>query len=189
MSDYAPASLPNPTIQSVNQWFSGPENREYLRSYLIGRLRPQDIADVAGEIYIKAVRSSGTYREEMGELRKWITQVARSCVQDHYKNRFRRKRSQQMTVGIAEVRGRDLSAFAYDGLSDAVAYEVGVQRFLDALAPQLSMALSLRLGGQDNREIASAMVLAPGTVRHMLFDIRRKLKRIQTGELELLVKN
>lgn len=56
----------------------------FVRRYVARRLEgPCDVADVTADIFLRVIRSAGTYRAQYGPPRPWLTRVARNAVADH----------------------------------------------------------------------------------------------------------
>jgi len=141
--------------------------------YIYIRISDQPEAeDLAGEVFLKALKSMGSYRGSAEQLRFWIFKIARNIVIDHY-----RKMSKRKTVNLDDVEIADSTNVE----------EIAEQRLqigeLTKAMKQLTEAqrevIGLRFfAGLSSAETAQILGKSSGAVREMQCDAIQRLRKL-----------
>lgn len=143
--------------------------------YIVVRIGEIDEAeDLASEVFVRALRSAGTYQDTGVPMEAWIFKIAHNIVVDHLRKRSRRPAS----VPIDE-------AFGLAGKSDP-AKEVerihAIAAVRDAMAELTDTqrrVLELRFAAElSSEEVAEALGKRPGAIREMQSAAVKKLRTI-----------
>lgn len=143
----------------------------------------QDAEDCAQEAMLKAYRSFGSFRGEAG-LGTWLYAIAARCCMDAL-------RARKADASLDEMREagwekEDEAPSPYLRL-EAAERRRALERGISGLPEEQRLALVLcDLQGLSYEEAASAMDCPPGTLRSRLHRARQSLKKILSGQGELL---
>ncbi|MFA5374261.1 MAG: sigma-70 family RNA polymerase sigma factor [Dehalococcoidia bacterium] len=141
--------------------------------YIYIRISDQTEAeDLAGEVFLKALKSMGSYRGSAEQQRFWIFKIARNIVIDHY-----RKMSKRKTVNLDDVDIAD-----HTDVEAMVERRLQIGELTKAMA-QLTEAqrevIGLRFyAGLSSAETAQVMGKSSGAVREMQCDAIQKLRKL-----------
>ena len=141
--------------------------------YIYIRISDQPEAeDLAGEVFLKALKSMGSYRGSAEQLRFWIFKIARNIVIDHY-----RKMSKRKTVNLDDVEISDGS-----NVEEMVEKRLQVGELTKAMT-QLTEAqrevIGLRFfAGLSSAETAQILGKSSGAVREMQCDAIQRLRKL-----------
>jgi RNA polymerase sigma-70 factor (ECF subfamily) len=141
--------------------------------YIYIRISDQPEAeDLAGEVFLKALKSMGSYRGSAEQLRFWIFKIARNIVIDHY-----RKMSKRKTVNLDDVEITDGSNV------EEIAEQRLQIRDLTKAMNQLTQAqrevIGLRFfAGLSSAETAQILGKSSGAVREMQCDAIQRLRKL-----------
>lgn len=129
-----------------------------------------DAEELAGDVFLRAVKNLGSFRGSQEQMRFWIFRVARNIVVDHY-----RKRSKRQTVPLDAadaVESADVEETAERNLQmEAVA------KALDRLTPAQREVIGLRFfAGLTSEEAGQVMGKSSGAVREMQRSAIEKLR-------------
>ncbi len=129
-----------------------------------------DAEELAGDVFLRAVKSLGSFRGSQEQMRFWVYRVARNIVVDYY-----RKRSKRHTVPLEPadaVEAQDVEQTAERNLQlEAVA------KALDRLTPAQREVIGLRFfAGLTSEEAGRVMGKSSGAVREMQRSAIEKLR-------------
>ncbi len=132
-----------------------------------------DAEDIAGEVFLKAIESLGSYEERGIPMQAWLFKIAHNLVVDYL-----RKMSKRKIIDIDSVRLKS------DESPETVAeinIEVGrIKSAMERLTREQREVLSLRFfGGLTSKETAAIMGKSDGAVREM--------QRAATSRLRVLL--
>lgn len=131
-----------------------------------------DAEDIAGEVFLKALESLGSYKERGIPMQAWLFKIARNLVVDYW-----RKMSKRRTVDIDSV-----IVESDKGPEEIAEVNIEIERVKKAME-QLSRdqreVLSLRFFGElTSKETASIMGKSDGAVREMQRAATEKLRTL-----------
>lgn len=137
----------------------------FVRLYLARRVEdPFAVADLTADVFLKAIRSATTYRQELGPPRAWLTGIARRVVADHWKAVTRESLTVKRLVG-RELLDEDST----DRIIHRIAAETQARTVLAAIADlpaKLRDVVELvAVDGLALTEAAVVLNISPGTAR------------------------
>jgi RNA polymerase sigma-70 factor (ECF subfamily) len=141
--------------------------------YIYIRISDQSEAeDLAGEVFLKALKSMGSYRGSAEQLRFWIFKIARNIVIDHY-----RKMSKRKTVNLDDVEIADST-----NVEEMAEQRLQIGELTKAMK-QLTEAqrevIGLRFfAGLSSAETAQILGKSSGAVREMQCDAIQRLRKL-----------
>ena len=141
--------------------------------YIYIRISDQPEAeDLAGEVFLKALKSMGSYRGSAEQLRFWIFKIARNIVIDHY-----RKMSKRKTVNLDDVEIADST-----NVEEMAEQRLQIGELTKAMK-QLTEAqrevIGLRFfAGLSSAETAQVLGKSSGAVREMQCDAIQRLRKL-----------
>ena len=141
--------------------------------YIYIRISDQPEAeDLAGEVFLKALKSMGSYRGSAEQLRFWIFKIARNIIIDHY-----RKMSKRKTVNLDDVEIADST-----NVEEMAEQRLQIGELTKAMK-QLTEAqrevIGLRFfAGLSSAETAQVMGKSSGAVREMQCDAIQRLRKL-----------
>lgn len=128
--------------------------------------------DLAGDVFLRAVKSLGSFRGTEEQMRFWVFRVAHNIVVDHY-----RKKSKRQTVPLdpAEVSPqRDVEEIAETSLQIAA-----LSQAMNQLTPAQREVIGLRFfAGLTSEEAGRVLGKSGGAVREMQRGAVEKLRGI-----------
>lgn len=129
--------------------------------------RHHDAEDITADVFTKAFRSIGRFRDESKPVTAWLFRIARNEIVDYHRRRGRRLSPVPVDLQRNDAAGR------YDPLENK-AVIMDLNRALRTLPAAQREALLLRLvSGLSTRQAAEAMRMPEGTVRsHLHHGIR-----------------
>lgn len=152
----------------------------YLLRYCLRRVRDLETAeDLVGQTWLTAVRHRATPLDDVGALRPWLVQIARSRCIDYQRSRYART-----TV--------PLPALEQASWSDTPAFEDGVLGTMDTTArdvlgalPAHYRALLVRryLVGEAPEQMAAQLGVSPIALRSMLYRALRCARGVAARRL------
>jgi RNA polymerase sigma-70 factor (ECF subfamily) len=146
---------------------------EKVVRYIYFRISDQaESEDLAGEVFLKALKSCGSYKGTVEQMRFWIFKIARNIVIDHY-----RKKDKRRTVNLDEVEIPD-----HSDVEEAAELSLQVGELTKALK-QLTEAqqevISLRFfAGLSSAETARVMGKSGGAVSEIQCDALQRLRKL-----------
>jgi RNA polymerase sigma-70 factor, ECF subfamily len=141
--------------------------------YIYVRISDQTEAeDLAGEVFLKALKSMGSYRGSAEQRRFWIFKIARNIVIDHYRKMSKRKTVNLDDVDIADH--TDVEAMVERRL------QIGeLTKAMSQLTEAQREVIGLRFyAGLSSAETAQVMGKSSGAVREMQCDAIQKLRKL-----------
>jgi len=120
-----------------------------------------DAEDIAGEVFLKALESLGSYERRGILMQAWLFKIAHNLVVDYL-----RKMSKRKTVDIDNVTVR--SNESPEAIAEVNIEIERVKKAMEQLTPDQKEVLSLRfLGELTSKETAVIMGKSDGAVREM----------------------
>ena len=141
--------------------------------YIYIRISDQPEAeDLAGEVFLKALKSMGSYRGSAEQLRFWIFKIARNIVIDHYRKMSKRKTVNLDDVEIAD--GTNVEEMAEQRL------QIGeLTKAMKQLTEAQREVIGLRFfAGLSSAETAQVLGKSSGAVREMQCDAIQRLRKL-----------
>jgi RNA polymerase sigma-70 factor (ECF subfamily) len=131
-----------------------------------------DAEDIAGEVFLKAWESLGTYKKRGIPMQAWLFKIAHNLVVDHLRKSSRRK-----TVGIENI-----TIESDENLEKNAEKRVEVERVKKSMAKLTSeqrQVISLRFFGElSSKETAAILGKSDGAVREMQRAATSKLRAL-----------
>ena len=132
-----------------------------------------DAEDVAGEVFLKALESLGSYEKRGIPMQAWLFRIAHNLVVDYL-----RKMSKRKTVDIDSVTVR--SNESPEAIAEVNIEVERVKKAMEQLTREQREVLSLRFFGElTSKETAAIMGKSDGAVREM--------QRAATSKLRMLL--
>ncbi|MHB8395332.1 MAG: RNA polymerase sigma factor [Candidatus Dormibacteria bacterium] len=152
--------------------------------YVASRVRSQDLAeDITSEVFFKALRAIGRYRQTGHPFSAWLYQIAVNAITDHYRSRRRTEESIDESPEISD---------GSTPVDEDVAQRMGahdIWGLIEALPEQQRVAMTLKYG-EDLRlaEIGVIMGKTEGAVKLLVFrgtaTLRQRLASRRPGAEE-----
>ena len=128
--------------------------------------------DLAGDVFLNALKSLRSYRGSMEQMHFWIFKIARNTVVDYYRKMSKRKTVNLDDVDIAD--NTDIEAITEKSLQIEA-----LSRALDKLTPAQREVIGLRFfSGLSSAEAGQVMGKSSGAVREMQCDAIQKLRTL-----------
>ncbi|MXV96862.1 MAG: sigma-70 family RNA polymerase sigma factor [Gemmatimonadetes bacterium] len=173
---------PHPAAQELppdfEAWFR--DHREPVYRYVRFRVATRDVAeDLTSDVFIKALRSLGSYDPRKSAPRTWLLRIARNAVTDYLRTLQRRGRLHVSLDRVPDLVHRAPSQ------EERMLRAEQVQRLLNAVATLRAAdqeVLSLRYGaGLANLEIAETLKISANAVA---VRVHRALSRLRAAVAE-----
>ena len=135
--------------------------------------------DIASEVFLKALKSIKSYKEQGIPMQAWLFKIAHNMVVDHL-----RKVSRYKTVSIETVE-------IQDDTDPAKTAEINitmesVKEAMEKLTTDQKEVLRLRFfGGLSSREVAGIMQKTDGSVREMQRSALQRLRQLMQSNTGL----
>jgi RNA polymerase sigma-70 factor (ECF subfamily) len=132
--------------------------------------------DIAGEVFLRALDSSKSYKERGIPMQAWLFRIARNLVVDHY-----RKMAKQKTIPIDTIQ---VTADTNPITVAEANIELGrVMKAMEGLTREQREVVELRLfGGLTSKETGSIVKKSDGAVREMQRASIEKLRKLLVTE-------
>ena len=134
----------------------------------------EEAADLASEVFVRALRSVGSFKETGAPMEAWLFKIAHNLVVDH----LRRKGRRQANVPIEDVP----YLVGTENPDVEVERQQEVQMLhhaMEKLSDSQRQVLALRFGaGMSSEEAAEVLGKKPGAVREMQSAAIKKLRQI-----------
>jgi RNA polymerase sigma-70 factor (ECF subfamily) len=146
---------------------------EKVVRYVFIRIGNQaEAEDLAGDVFLSALKSLRSYRGSIEQMRFWIFKIARNTVVDHY-----RKMSKRKTVNLDDVEISDNTDV--EEMTEKRLQIEALSRALDKLTPAQREVIGLRFfAGLSSAEAGQVMGKSSGAVREMQCDAIQKLRTL-----------
>jgi RNA polymerase sigma-70 factor (ECF subfamily) len=135
----------------------------------------EEAEDIAGEVFLKALQSLKSYREQGVPMHGWLFRIAHNLTVDRLRKTNKRKR-----VEIVEV--DSLPSLGSDNPADIAERNVEFERVVEAmnqLTTEQREVINLRFFGQlTSKEVSSVLGKSDGAVREMQRAAIEKLRTI-----------
>jgi RNA polymerase sigma-70 factor (ECF subfamily) len=149
-------------------------NSQLLR-FLRTRHAPQDVDDVASEVWLRASRSWHRFQGGEREFRAWFFAIARAVSVDTYRRAGRRS---EVLVDNVESRATERRAAAETDALDRLGTDHAIA-LIAKLPREQGEAVALRvIAGLDVGRVAEIMGKRPGTIRVLQHRGLRKLAEL-----------
>jgi RNA polymerase sigma-70 factor (ECF subfamily) len=133
--------------------------------------------DLAGEVFLRALKSLKSYKERGVPMQAWLFKIAHNVLVDHY-----RKNKRITTVPID-----DITVEARDNPAISAERKIEMERVNEAmkeLTPTQREVVQLRFfGGLSSKEVGGILGKSDGAVREMQRAAVEKLRRLLTGSV------
>ncbi len=141
--------------------------------YIYIRISDQPEAeDLAGEVFLKALKSMGSYRGSAEQLRFWIFKIARNIIIDHY-----RKMSKRKTVNLDDVEIADSTNV--EEMAEQRLQIGELTKAMKQLTEAQQEVIGLRFfAGLSSAETAQILGKSSGAVREMQCDAIQRLRKL-----------
>ena len=150
-----------------------------LLRFLRTRHAPQDVDDVASEVWLRVSRSWHRFHGDELDFRAWFFSIARSVSVDAYRRSGRRR---EVLVDDIEPRISERRAAAEAGALESLGTARAVA-LLATLPREQGEAIALRvIAGLDAERVAAVMGKRPGTVRVLQHRGLRRLAQLLDRE-------
>ena len=149
-----------------------------IARYVIARTGNRDVGeDLAGEVFVRAVESIGSFRERGVPVEAWLFRIAHNLVVDHYRRSARRP-----IVPIDDAMGLAGSADTAGEVEQRLAME-RVAQMMQRLNPAQQEVISLRFSGELSAEEAGAVMgRTPGAIRELQRTALKALRALMGPE-------
>ena len=147
-----------------------------IAHYIYVRLRDLNEAEnLAGEVFVKALKSLGSYQERGVPMQAWLFKIARNLIVD-----YSRKAAKQKTVPID-----DLQVIGEDNPQAAAEKKIELERVkkaMEYLTKDQKEVINLRFfGGLSSKEAGQILKKSDGAIREMQRSAIEKLRRLLTA--------
>jgi RNA polymerase sigma-70 factor (ECF subfamily) len=134
-----------------------------------------DAEDVAQEVFVRAWRSIGEFRED-SSFRSWLHRIAVNLVYSHQR-RLARERRVFGLPSVGQDSAREEALPSTEDVESAVVLRLTIDRALAQIPIELRTAVVLRdVLGLDYKDIARAVGVPMGTVESRIFRGRQRLR-------------
>jgi RNA polymerase sigma-70 factor, ECF subfamily len=141
----------------------------YVRVHIGNRMAAEDIA---GDVFLKALKALPTYRERGLPMNAWLFRIAHNLTVDYLRQKERHNDT--------DIEGIDVPSSA--NLSQEVEIKLEMERVkkaMDGLSPSEREVVSLRFMSElSSKEVAAAMHKSDGAVRQMQSSAIAKLRQM-----------
>ena len=128
--------------------------------------------DLAGDVFLRAVESLGSFKGPRGQMRFWIFRVAHNIVVDHYRRKSKRQTVPLATVEVVDPRD-------VEGVAETKLRVEELACALDQLTPAQREVIGLRFfAGLSSAETGRIVGRSSGAVREMQRSAIEKLRGI-----------
>jgi RNA polymerase sigma-70 factor (ECF subfamily) len=137
-----------------------------------------DAEDIAGEVFLRALKSLDSYKEQGVPIQAWLFRIAHNLVVDHL-----RKIQKHKTVPIDDVE-------VEGGMDPVMATEKNIElerltKAMEQLTQEQKEVLGLRFfGGLTSREAGQVLKKSDGAVREMQRAAIEKLRNLFSADSE-----
>jgi RNA polymerase sigma-70 factor (ECF subfamily) len=149
------------------------EYYERIARYIFVRTGDRSEAEnLAGEVFLKALQSLGSYKERGVPMQAWLFKIAHNLVVDHFRKTAKRK-----TVPIDDL--QVASDMDPQEAAEASIEAARVTRALDQLTPAQRQVIELRFFGElSSEEAGQVMKKGAGAVRELQSAAIRALRKL-----------
>ena len=150
-----------------------------IARYIASRIGNRDDAeDMAGDVFVRAAESIGSYRERGLPMQAWLFRIAHNLVIDHYRRNAKRR-----TVSIEEVSELRGASDPHDEVELKLSME-RVNQMVRRLNPAQQEVLGLRfIGGLSADEAGQVMGRTPGAIRELQRTALKALRSLMGPEI------
>jgi len=136
----------------------------------------EDAEDITGEVFLKALKSLNSYREQGVPMHGWLFRIAHNLTVDHL-----RKMNKRKTVQVDSV-----ALLAIDSPADTAEMNIEFERVIEAmnqLTVEQREVINLRFFGElTSKEVGCILGKSDGAVREMQRAAIEKLRGIMGVE-------
>ncbi len=153
------------------------EYYDKIARYIFAKIGNRDEAeDLAGEVFMRALKSLDSYKERGIPMHAWLFKIAHNMVVDHFRQAAKRKTVPIDSIQIAG--GQDLQAAVEKNMEIA-----RVTKALDRLTPAQRRVIELRFFGElTSEETGHILNKSSGAVREMQSAAIRQLRELLREE-------
>ena len=136
-----------------------------------------DAEDLAGDVFLKALKSLGSYQERGVPMQAWLFKIAHNLIVDYLRKKTK-MRSQATDMELLQLSGDDPITQA----ETKIRMEK-VAAAMKKLTPEQRQVVGLRfLGGLASKEVAQVMKKSDGAVREMQRAAIERLRSMLSAE-------
>jgi len=136
----------------------------------------EDAEDITGEVFLKALKSLNSYREQGVPMHGWLFRIAHNLTVDHLRKMDKRKTVQVDSVAL----------LAIDSPADTAEMNIEFERVIEAmnqLTVEQREVINLRFFGElTSKEVGCILGKSDGAVREMQRAAIEKLRGIMGVE-------
>ena len=134
-----------------------------IARYVTARTGSRDLGeDLAGEVFVRAVESIGSFRDRGAPIEAWLFRIAHNLVVDHYRRSARRP-----AVVLDDAMHLAGAADTAKEVEQRLAME-RVRQMMENLNPAQQEVISLRFSGElSAEETGAVMGRTPGAIREL----------------------
>ena len=124
----------------------------------------EESEDIAGEVFLKALKSHKSYRERGVPMQAWLFRIAHNLTVDHLRRMNKRKTAEIEEIDSLAVAGNDNPV---DAAEKGIEFERVIEAMNQLTAEQREI-INLRFFGElTSREVSSILGKSDGAVREM----------------------
>lgn len=155
------------------------EYYDKIANYVYARIGDRNESEnMAGEVFLKALKSIKSYKEQGAPMQAWLFKIAHNMVVDYL-----RKKSKYSTISIETIEIEDNDDPARTAEINITM--ASVREAMEKLTIDQKEVLKLRfLGGLSSREVAAVMQKTDGAVREMQRAALQKLRQLMQSNIE-----
>ena len=149
-----------------------------IARYVTARTGSRDLGeDLAGEVFVRAVESVGSFRARGVPIEAWLFRIAHNLVVDHYRRSARRP-----SVVLDDAMQLAGSADTAKEVEQRLAMQ-RVRQMMEHLNPAQQEVISLRFSGELSAEEAGAVMgRTPGAIRELQRTALKALRALMGPE-------
>ena len=146
--------------------------------YVTARTGNRDIGeDLAGEVFVRAVESIGSFRDRGAPIEAWLFRIAHNLVVDHYRRNARRP-----AVSLDDAMQLPAAADTHGEVEQRLAME-RVTQMMQHLNPAQQEVIALRFsGGLSAEEAGAVMGRTAGAIRELQRTALKALRSLMGPE-------
>ncbi|MBI4219629.1 MAG: sigma-70 family RNA polymerase sigma factor [Chloroflexi bacterium] len=140
----------------------------------IGNL--SEAQDLASEVFVRALRSIGTYQETGAPMEAWVFRIAHNLVVDHLRRKSRRPTATPLEDLITDP---SVNPNLAENMEREARLE-SLKQALDQLSDAQRQVLALRFSNEEmtSEEVARVLGKKPGAIREMQSAAIKRLRTI-----------
>lgn len=130
--------------------------------------------DVVQDVYLKAVRTSGTFDEKKSSIKTWLHWMLKTRIYDLAKHR-------EVVGEVESIDGYDKPVDPPEPSSDAKYLQQKLQEVVDSFADRYKLLYAMLLDEVPPKEMAERLGISEGNLRQHLHTLRNMLRPVAEG--------